>query len=167
MHRYRERLYVPVVWWLLAVLAVAGIGFQLDVNVGGVDGLAALGVFAAAYVGTLVSWGVGRIQVGDGVLTAGRKSLPLAHAGQVVALGEKQFARLRGPDADPAAQLVLRPYLKQGVIVVVSDPANPVPYWLLSSRRPHELAAAIESGRASGGRHVDPQPGVDHPDHVG
>lgn len=167
MHEYRERLYVPVLWWLLAVLAVAGVGFQLDANVGGLGALVALAVFATAYAAMLVSWGIGRVQVRDGHLAAGRKSLPLAHTGQVVALNEKQFARLRGPDADPAAQLMLRPYLKQGVLVAVSDPIGPAPYWLVASRRPQELAAAIEGGRASCGRDFGPQSGTDRPEHVG
>jgi len=33
------------------------------------------------------------------------------------------------------------------VRVPITDPADPAPYWLLSSRRPRELAAAINGSR--------------------
>jgi hypothetical protein len=46
-------------------------------------------------------------------------------------------------DADARAYLLLRPYVKQSVQVPVEDPADPTPYWMLSTRRPHDLATAI------------------------
>src|ERR1700683_4108979 len=54
---------------------------------------------------------------------------------------------LRGPRADPRAHLLIRPYLRKAVYVEVADADAPVPYWLLFTRRPAELAAAIERSR--------------------
>jgi DUF3093 family protein len=68
-----------------------------------------------------------------------------------VALDAEEAARLRGPRADPAAHLLLRPYLKRAVYVEVADPASGVPYWLLATRRPDELAAAIQRSRETVG----------------
>ena len=59
-----------------------------------------------------------------GVLRAGRDTLPLSEAGEMVPLDEKQAALLRGPRADPAAHLLLRPYVKRAVYVAVADPAD-------------------------------------------
>jgi hypothetical protein len=50
---------------------------------------------------------------------------------------------LAGRDANVHAYLLLRPYLKRAVRVDVVDPSDPVPYWLVSTRRPEELAAAL------------------------
>ena len=36
--------------------------------------------------------------------------------------------------------------------VVLDDPADPTPYWLVSSARPEVLAEALRSARASGDR---------------
>jgi hypothetical protein len=77
----------------------------------------------------------------------GRDRLPLALAGEVTALDEDQTRALRGPRADPAAYLMSRPYLPRSVYIAVDDPAARGPYWLIGTRRPEELAAAIEAAR--------------------
>jgi hypothetical protein len=41
----------------------------------------------------------------------------------------------------------LRAWARTAVRVEVLDPADPTPYWLVSTRRPDELAAAIAAGR--------------------
>ena len=38
---------------------------------------------------------------------------------------------------------MLRPYLKRAVRVEITDPADPAPYWLVSSRHPEELAQVL------------------------
>ncbi len=66
----------------------------------------------------------------------------LAAVNNVVALDERQTARLRGPGADPAAYLYSRPYLKRSVYLALED--GRVPYWLIGTRHPAELAAVVE-----------------------
>ena len=101
--------------------------------------------------GFLLAWSAVRIEVGDTTLRAGGDTLPLSAISEVIALDEKQAALMRGPRADPAAHLLLRPYLKQAVCLKLADPSGGVPYWLLATRRPEELAAAISRNRASVG----------------
>ena len=50
--------------------------------------------------------------------------------------------------ADARAFVTQRPWLSESVQVTVDDAADPHPYWLVSSRRPAQLAAAIETARA-------------------
>ena len=90
------------------------------------------------------------VEIRDGALRAGNAVLPLTAVSEVVSLDEKQTARLRGPRADPAAHLYSRPYLKESVYLAV-DPASPAPYWLIGTRRPAELIAAIERCRMRAG----------------
>jgi hypothetical protein len=54
---------------------------------------------------------------------------------------------LRGPRVDPAAHTLLRPYLKRAVCISLADPGKGVPYWLVATRHPEDLAAAIDSAR--------------------
>jgi hypothetical protein len=54
---------------------------------------------------------------------------------------------MRGPQADPAAHTLIRPFLKSAVYLEIDDPAGRVPYWLVGTRRPGELATVIERGR--------------------
>jgi hypothetical protein len=151
MHSYRERLSVPVMWWVLAVVCVALLGSEVWAGLGGFIPVITYVVLALIVGAVLVNWSTAVIEVTGGALRAGRATLPLDKAGEVVALDEEQAARLRGPRADPAAHLLLRPYLKRAVYIEVADPAGGVPYWLLATRRPDELAAAIQRSHESVG----------------
>jgi hypothetical protein len=147
MRVYHERLRVPVSWWVLGLLSafMLGAGF-----LAGFDWEPALAVYGAIVVplaAFLISWGWLRIEVSRGLLRVGKSVLPLAQAGQVTVLDTDQTRALRGPRADPAALLLARPYLPQAVYVTVEDPAGVTPYWLIGTRRPGELAAAIEAAR--------------------
>src|SRR5258705_117699 len=58
-----------------------------------------------------------------------------------------QTRALRGPRADPAAYLLVSPSLPQAVYVLVPGSPPEPPYWLIATRKPAELAAAIERAR--------------------
>jgi hypothetical protein len=175
MRVYHERLRVPLSWWLVALATIVILatevvpGWPLPVEaiiyvllVGGV-------------VAMLLNWGRLTVDVSGGELRAGHARLPLAAIGEVTALDEAQTRSLRGPRADPAAYLMIRPYLRQSVYVQVTSPAagpsgiaaaRPrrwprrnapetkiltlaarAPYWLVCTRHPAELAAAINGAR--------------------
>lgn len=151
MGSYREHLRVPVSWWLLAVPVIAVLGGEVYAGFGGFIPPLIYAVLVAAVAGFLLAWGAATVEVADGALRVGRATLPLGEISEVVALDEKQAALLRGPRADPAARLMLRPYLKRAVYIALADPGSEVPYWLVATRHPQELATAIERGRQTVG----------------
>jgi hypothetical protein len=151
MGSYREHLRVPVSWWLLAVPVIAVLGGEVYAGFGGFIPPLIYAVLVAAVAGFLLAWGAASVEVKDGALRAGGATLPLGEISKVVALDEKQAALLRGPRADPAARLMLRPYLKRAVYIALADPGSEVPYWLVATRHPQELATAIERGRQTVG----------------
>jgi hypothetical protein len=51
--------------------------------------------------------------------------------------------------ADARAHLVLKPYIATAVEIELDDPDDAVPYWLVSSRKPALLAAALAPVTAS------------------
>ncbi len=151
MRSYREHLRVPVSWWLLAIPSIVILGGELYAGFGGFIPPLIYAVFTAVVAGFLLAWGAASIEVADGALRAGGATLPLSQIGDVVPLDEKQAALLRGPRADPAAHLMLRPYVKRAVYIALADPAGGVPYWLVATRHPAELASAIERSRQTVG----------------
>jgi hypothetical protein len=152
MGSYRERLLVPVSYWLLTVPVVVSLGAEAYFFVDGWIPPLFIGLLAVIVGVFLVHWSAATIEVTGSVLRAGSDTLALGEAGQVLALDERQAAQLRGPKGDPAARLLLRPYLKRAVYVAIADPSEGVPYWLVATRHPEELAAAIEAGMRSGGQ---------------
>jgi hypothetical protein len=143
MSSYREQLRVPASYWLLSVPVIALLGAELFAGFGVVVAIVVYAVFVVLVGGFLLAWGAARIEVTPAELRAGGDSLPLPGISEVLVLDEKQAAALRGPRADPAAHLVLRPYLKKAVCLRLADPSAGVPYWLVATRRPAELAEAI------------------------
>lgn len=167
MRVYHERLSVPLSWWLvglatIAVLAIEVIpGWPLAVEA------IIFVVLVGCLVGLLLNWGRLSVEVSGGELRAGQARLPLTAVGEVTALDEAQTRSLRGPRADPAAYLMIRPYLRQSVYVEVTSHqpgaapsssrqgwgsrqaslAAAAPYWLVCTRHPAELAAAINGAR--------------------
>jgi hypothetical protein len=152
MGAYRERLLVQVSYWLLAVPVVVVLGAEAYFFVDGWIPPLVIGLLAVL-VGTFyVHWSLATIEVAGPVLRADGDTLALSEAGEVIALDEKQAAQLRGPRADPAAHLLLRPYLRRAVYVAIAEPAEgDVPYWLIATRHPERLAAAISSARDAAG----------------
>ncbi len=169
MRVYHERLSVPFSWWLLGLATMLLLatevvaGWALPIAVG-------IYVVLVGLVATMLwSWSRPTVLVSEGELRAGPARLPLAAVGEVIALDEAQTRSLRGPRGDPAAYLLMRPYLRQAVYVEVArpgaetrahrrlrgfrlrvemtQPANAAPYWLVCTRHPAELVAAINGAR--------------------
>jgi Protein of unknown function (DUF3093) len=151
MREYSERLRVPLAWWLLAVPCVLIIGGTLYAGLPWPWPVIIIGGLAVGCAAILISLSQGRVEVGEGVVRAGGAALPLTAVSEVVHLDEKQTTRLRGPRADPAAYLYSRPFLKQSVYLAVDQTAG-VPYWLIGTRHPEELVAAVERCRVHNGQ---------------
>jgi len=151
MHDYRERLHVPLAWWLLAVPTVLILGATLYAGLAEPWPIIIMTGLAAACATYLITFGLATVEIRDGALRAGNAALPLTAVSEVVTLDEKQTTRLRGPRADPAAHLYSRPYLKESVYLAVNGAGSTVPYWLIGTRHPAELAAAIERCRMQAG----------------
>jgi Protein of unknown function (DUF3093) len=110
----------------------------------------------------LIRWGASTIEVTETDLRAAGQRLPLAKVSDVSALDHAQTSALRGPRADPAAYLLVRPYLPCAVYVAIEGRPAECPYWLIGTRRPGELAAAIERGRIAARQHGH-KDGAGHP----
>ncbi|HET7326652.1 MAG TPA: DUF3093 domain-containing protein [Nocardioidaceae bacterium] len=146
---YSERLSVPASWWLLAAGFVASLWLALAVALPVLAVYGITAVVAGLATALLLGYGGTRITVGPEGVRVGRARLEWAACGAVQPLDSDAAHRARGVDADARAYLVVRPYLPRAVRLEVDDPADPTPYWLLSTRRPDRLAAAVESSRPS------------------
>ncbi|MDT5038717.1 MAG: hypothetical protein QOE03_3902, partial [Micromonosporaceae bacterium] len=66
-------------------------------------------------------------------------------------LGPAEKRLLLGRSAHPYAFVVQRPWINGAVQVHLDDADDPTPYWVVSSRRPAALAAALLAARAAAG----------------
>jgi hypothetical protein len=143
--QFAERLWPSPVTWLLAPGLGAGVAISLW----------PVGVVPAVAVGVLVAVGVvaglvaasPRVEVADGHLRAGRARVPLSVLGTATWADGEEARQLRGPRLDARAYLCIRGWVSPVVRVTLVDPADPTPYWLVSTRRPDELAGVLSAGR--------------------
>ncbi|BDZ43372.1 hypothetical protein GCM10025865_26710 [Paraoerskovia sediminicola] len=100
-------------------------------------------VAAAALV-----WWTSPLVVVDDELRAGRARIPVALLGESRVLRGDELREQLGPGLDARAYVCLRAWTRAAVRVEVTDPADPTPYWIVSTRRPEDLVRALSGGAA-------------------
>ncbi len=144
-HLFRERLRVPVRWWVLWNLMLASFWLAMIVAVPEslTWGITATLVLVSAMM--LRTYGSATIKVDDSSLQAGRARIASHYLGAAQALDVREMRAASGHEADARAYLLLRPYIRTGVRIWINDAHDPTPYWLISSRRPELLVAALDA----------------------
>ena len=145
---YHERLFVPLRWWVQATMLLASLWLAFIVSMPAVAAWSATAVLLLLVLGGFAWLGSARVAVREGVLHAGPAHISVDLLGPAQALEPDETRRVHGVDADARAFLFTRPYLKRSVMVPVLDPADRTPYWLISTRHPQRLAAALTANAA-------------------
>jgi len=89
------------------------------------------------------------VTVEDAVLTAGHARIPVDQLGEIEVLDADALRQAIGPGLDARAYLMVRGYIHSAVRVAVTDPGDPAPYWVITTRKPKTLAAAIAAARTA------------------
>jgi DUF3093 family protein len=145
---YDERLTPPAWYWGVGLVLVLVLGFAFSVPLGPAAGAVVVALFGGAMTWVLIR-SAAEVRVDDGTLTAGRARIPVDLLGPVEVLDADRARAVRGPESDPAGFHLIRGWVAAGVKATVVDPDDATPYWFVASRRPAELAAAIDAARAS------------------
>ncbi|WP_211116393.1 DUF3093 domain-containing protein [Glycomyces buryatensis] len=149
--RYAERMAMPWLGWP-AVIACAVIAAALS-NMGDLRWwrvTASVLIFAAPLVG---AWWMGRVPVrvvetDDEVwLHVDDAKLPMSVVSDVEVLDRTAYADALRVALHPLAFVVQRPWISRGVRIVLDDPQDPTPYWVVSSRNPEGLREALTASR--------------------
>jgi hypothetical protein len=140
---YTERLSCP--WWLwLPVVTLVAI-LALEIGLGAPGARTWVPVAVAVVLCLVGVWWLGRIRIRVTAqnLHVDDATLPREVIAEVIPLGDEDRRLLLGQAADPLAFVIQRPWIAGAVQIVLDDPQDPTPYWLISSRRPEALAAAL------------------------
>jgi Protein of unknown function (DUF3093) len=131
-------------WWWPLCLAFAGLGAaEIGLGAPGPRGWVPFAVLLPLTAALLLLSMLLRVRVTDDELLVDDARLPLRFVGEVVAVDPAGRRELLGPAGDPLAFLVLRPWIGTAVQVVLNDPDDPTPYWLISTRHPVRLAQTL------------------------
>lgn len=144
---YRERLVPSFSIYAAASFLVPAILLVFTPINFGVGVVVATVVYGGAIGALLFTAPV--LEVGGGELRAGSARIPVRLLGEAEALRGEDATRARGVELDARAWLVIRGWVAPVVRVAVHDPDDPSPYWVISTRRPEELVAAIATEQAA------------------
>lgn len=138
---YRERL-TPSLWTFVSAAVVAPMAAMVFVPFDKTVALAA-GIVVAVLVIALLIAAAPRVEVRAGQLVAGRAHIPVEFLTDLEALDGDQARHVRGPGLQRDAWHLIRGGIDGLVQARVIDPADPTPVWVVSSRTPDRLCAAI------------------------
>ncbi|WP_442575695.1 DUF3093 domain-containing protein [Microbacterium sp. F51-2R] len=138
---FRERLS-PSLWVLVSAAVVAPMAALVFAPINTTVSLIAGVAVGVLFVSLLIVWSP-VVAVEGGMLRAGRARIPVELLGTPVALTGEEARTARGPALDPKSWHVIRGGIDGVVVVPVTDEDDPTPTWVVSSRTPDRLAAAI------------------------
>ncbi|GGK40949.1 DUF3093 domain-containing protein [Nocardia camponoti] len=155
--RYRERLWVPLWWWPLG-LAIAGL-LAAEIQMATRADYAWLPYVLMAPIPVWVLLWMSRHTVevtenasGTTELRVDRAHLPVNFVARATAVAPSAKSAALGRQLDPAAYVRHRAWIGPLALLVLDDPDDPTPYWVISTRHPDRVLAAL--GVPSAGRPV-------------
>ena len=146
--RYREQLWVPWWWWPLGFFGMGLLAYEVRLGLRTLPPWLPFAAMFAVTAAALLWLGRVRVQVstGDGgtELWAGEAHLPASVIARAAEVPRSAKSAALGRQLDPAACGVHRGWVGPMVLLVLDDPDDPTPYWLVSCRHPERLLAALQ-----------------------
>lgn len=145
--RYRERLRVPWWWWPPGLGLAALIALEVNQGVGGLPSWIPYAVLLPVAATVLMWFGKTEVRVVRGAdvteVWVGGAHLPVSVISRSAEVPKSAKSAALGRQLDPAAYVVHRAWIGPLVLLVLDDPDDPTPYWLVSSRHPDRVLAAL------------------------
>lgn len=138
---------MPWWWWPLGFAGSALMAYEVRLGIRTLPGWLPFAVgFALAAAGLL--W-LGRIELrvtddgGQVELWVGEAHLPTTAVARSAEVPHAAKSAALGRQLDPAAYVVHRGWVGPMVLLVLDDPDDPTPYWLVSCRDPQRVLSAL------------------------
>lgn len=139
---YRERLWPSFAVWFLALFVLAMCDIAVWAGLGWQSGLAFTVLSGAGVLYWLITLST-TIEVDDNEVRAGRAHIALTFIAAAEPLDKDATRAALGRDADGRTFLVTRAWVSTSVRFAITDETDPTPSWIVSTRHPGQLAAAL------------------------
>ncbi|MBE7190099.1 DUF3093 domain-containing protein [Jatrophihabitans endophyticus] len=144
---YSEALRAPVWWYAVGLVVAAILGAEFHVSGVPLTDWIPYCVLGPLAVGIVFAVGRSRLEVVGGEIRIRGAHLPLEHVSGLVGLDRRTMRLVVGREGDPAAYVQVRPWIGPGVQFWIDDENDPTPYWVVSTRHPEQLVAAVNTVR--------------------
>ncbi len=143
---YRERIW-PSPWVFLSTALVIPASLLVFLPINLLAGVIVAITLYGAIVLVLVATSP-VISVSLNELVAGRARVPVDLISTVTAFDGEEATLQRGRMLDARAWLLIRGWVSPVVKIELSDENDPTPYWIVSTRTPDALVAAVSTAKA-------------------
>jgi hypothetical protein len=143
VHDYRERMPLPLSWVAGTLVVALVAAAQLHTVLSGWAAVLPYAVLLPGVVLGALVLSRREVRVVDGVLHVPGARAPLAAFGPPEVLEGRALQQRLGAQAHQDAWVAMSPWLRTAVLLPVVDPADDTPYWLVGTRHPVALAAAL------------------------
>lgn len=143
--------------WLLPLVGAGLLAAEIHMGYPGLRGWLPYVITLSFAVAILIALGRVKVQVRDAgpdegpgaeaELWVGEAHLPLRFVGEIEVIDRAHKRKALGPNLDPAAFVVHRGWVGPLLRVQLTDPEDPTPYWLFSTRKPERLATVLRQLR--------------------
>jgi DUF3093 family protein len=174
---YFERLRTPWWWYLAAVAVSLLLGLEFAVAISGWIAWVPFAIVLPASLLMVWRLSSGSVSVDRAIVRAGDRAVPVTDIEQAIDLSATELRRLVGRHSDPLAFTYIRSWVGPGVQLVLRPAADsrlidrrptsrrvtgalpeaeqddasaeriPEPYWVVSTRHPDRLLAALAAAR--------------------
>jgi DUF3093 family protein len=150
--RYSERLRVPWWWWLPAMAVAALIALEVNQGARTLPNWVPFAVLLPVAAAVLLWFSKTEVRVVSAQaddqaavteLWVGDAHLPVSVISRSAEVPRSAKSAALGRQLDPAAYVVHKAWVGPMVLVVLDDPDDPTPYWLVSCRRPDRVLSAL------------------------
>jgi hypothetical protein len=103
-----------------------------------------IGVLSVGTIWALLIFRAPKIVVSKTELWVGKVAISRDLIGDNQVIPKEEIFAERGPKLDPAAHKVFQGTVKTAIKIRITDPDDPTPYWLVSTRNPVKLAEVLK-----------------------
>lgn len=139
---YKERV-LPNFGTFAAIFAllpsIAIISEPFDIRIGLV-----IGVLVVITIWILLILRAPKIELSQLELKVGRVAISRNLIGEAEIISKDRIFLERGPKLNPGAHKVFQGSVKSAIKLQITDPEDPTPYWLISTRKPDKLAEHLK-----------------------
>lgn len=138
---YKERLAPGAGLWLGCVgagLASFLVGAPINITAGIVAG-----IIVTLAIGTILYGTSPTLEITESTVRFGRARIEREYVGHADAFRGEDARLATGPALDGRAYMCFRGWITSVIRVEITDPADPTPYWIASSRNPEKIAEIL------------------------
>lgn len=142
-------MYLPWWAWPVTIAIVALMAAEIHLGAPGVRVWLPYVLGIPAAVLFLLWLGRLRVEVTGGRFEVDDANLPVEFIDEVTPLQGTPLRDALSVGLHPLAFVVQRPWMRGAVKVDLNDPADPTPYWIISTRHPERLAEALRNAQGA------------------